>query len=316
MTRALLASMLLALTLGHAGAQTVRGEIAFSARTHLIQEADPLLSWAVRGRLEAGYQVDGLEFRLTSEPTLRFGEQPQVQDKVRFELGLQDAFMRHRDGDIDVSVGLERLALETARLSVPYSVEPVNPERVRQGVPGLRVRWFTGMTRVRGGVFVRDEQPGAAFSVRREFGPAEFEGHLTLSQGRVGAGLSGSGLLADLVLYGEAWLLTNPLDTRGALGLSGSEGSLMWTIEGAYLADTPTQEARPIILAQLDAQHGERGEWRLAGRSAFDPDGVRGQLSASYTRLERERDITLRASGQFGPEPLHLGLELDIRGFF
>ena len=41
--------------------------------------------------------------------------------------------------------------------------------------------------------------------------------------------------IVDLVLYGEAWLLTNPLDGRSAVELSGYLDTGSWTLEAAHL---------------------------------------------------------------------------------
>ncbi len=244
-------------------------------------------------------------------------------------------------GDLDLSFGIERLPLETARLSVPYSVETVGVRGVRHGVPGVRGVLYSGNWRVQGAVFYSDterdflENVTPLVSVRRAFDSFDLEAHLLYQNGLV-TGLGGSGLVGDVVVYGEAWLLTDSSLTgfsgRGALGLNGNLERGTWTLEAAYLTPgevslkdddvapaqlSPTVKPRPAVLGQVALPLGDEGDRSLSltGNAFFDPDAVRSGIGASYTLLA-DAELTLGAAARFGPEPAVATLSLGVKGFF
>lgn len=240
----------------------------------------------LRGHLEADYSVKPLDFRLVLDPTLRLTSAGPGSALV--ESGLTEAFTLYRLDNIDLSAGLERLPLQTARLSIPFRLEPVNGVRQPLGLLGARANIYLTDWRVRPGLVYRyqDDQFGGVLSVRREFGNFDLEAHVLYLDGFT-VGLGGSGLIGDIVVYGEGWLLTNPWDGRGALGLSGFAGDLLWTAEAAYAADPlettsldpdpnpnePTHlnvaNAYPQLLGQFSLPVGDAGSLE-AGRSGGD----------------------------------------------
>ncbi len=313
-----------------------RGEVAFAtASTFSTVPAQTGLTLA--GHLEAGYNVKSSDFApvdlsLVLDPSVR------VSQIVTTEPGLTELYAATTYGNFDLSAGIERLPLETARLSVPYGVETAGFRGVRRGVPGVRGVFYGGDWRVRGAVFYREitgqdflENVTPLVSLRRTFDRFDLEAH-TLYQNGLVAGLGGSGLVADVVVYGEVWLLTNPLEGRGALGLNGNLTNGTWTLEAAYLTpggvnlkddgDTipaqlsPVINPRPAVRGQVALPLGDSDmSLSLTGNAFFDPDAVRSSLGASYTRLA-DGELTLGVAARFGPEPTVATLNLRVAGFF
>jgi hypothetical protein len=293
----------------------------------------PQFGLTLAAHLTVEADLEPLRATVVLDPSVRIGNGVPI-----LEPGLTEAYVLWPQSDFDLSAGLERLALETARLSIPFGLEEVDARGLRQGVPGMRLSYYTGDWRVRGAAFYRipAEQVVPLVSVSRSFGDFELEGH-ALYAGRAIAGLGGSGLVGDLVLYGEAWLLTDPLEGRGALGLNGYLDVLSWTLEAAYLSpgegalkDDPdaepgvaalqvlNQEPRPALLAQLALPLGEAGDMSLSasGGAFFDADAVRGRVGTSFSFLGQEQELTLSALGFIGPEPLALTLGLGVKSYF
>lgn len=301
----------------------------------------PQTGWTLAGNATLEYD---LEFGDLEPVLLTAVLDPSVRadrDGLTFEPTLTEAYALAAQPDYDLSAGVERLPLETARLSIPLAVERTDPRGVRQGVPGVRVSYYLNDWRLRGAVFYQAalDTVTPLVSARRSFGDFELEAH-ALYPREVVAGLGGSGLVGDLVLYGEAWLLTDPLEGRGAAGVSGYLDAGSWTLEAAYLppgdsslkdnpdADTGTQRLaaaqvfsvapRPALLGQLAWPLGDAGDRSVAlfGGTFFDPDAVRGQASATYTATTGDQALTFTGGGAFGPEPLLLTSSLSVNQFF
>ena len=198
---------------------------------------------SLRGHLEADYELELLDFRLVLDPAVNLSDSDPENALVQY--GLTELFARYDVNDIELSAGLERLPLETARLSAPFRLEPVGDLGQPLGLLGARATLFSGDWRIRSAALyrVQDEQLGAVVSVRREFSSFDLEAHVLYLDG-FAAGLGGSGLLGEIVVYGEGWLLSDPWDARGALGLSGYWGDLLWTAEAAYAADPVDTDLR------------------------------------------------------------------------
>jgi hypothetical protein len=325
MRRIVVLFLLLAST---AGAQTRRGELALSAHVHGAG-ALPEPSWSLGGRLEASFPVAPLELAFVAEPRLRIAPRP------RLELRVSEALVRYRAGDFEVSAGLERLPLETARLSLPYAVGAPPSGGVRSGVPGLRLRWFGERTRVRLAAFHADGGPAGAASLRRELERAEVEGHVVLSGDGAALGMSGSGLLGATVLYGEVWLLTGPLEPRAALGAAGVAGDVHWTLEAAYLAPPGGHGARPTVAAALAGRAAEQVDWRVVGNACFGQasagaGSIRGSApggastgtpsltahaAAAVTYRQQDRDVRIELSALLGPFGRRLGIGVETRAY-
>lgn len=318
-----------------------RGEIEFTADSSLSAAFPAQTGLMLVGHLEAGYDLElkdlsPVSFNLVLDPNVRVGP------AVNAEPGLTELYAATTYGDFDLSVGTERLPLETARLSVPYSVETVGVRGVRHGLPGIRGVFYGGDWRVRGAAFYSDtrrdflENVTPLVSVRRTFDRFDLEVHALYQNGLV-AGLGGSGLVSDVVVYGEVWLLTDPeftnLSGRGALGLNGTLERGTWTLEAAYLTPgetslkddddldpaqlSPAVKPRPAVLGQVALPLGDEGAMSLSltGNAFFDADAVRSGIGASYTLLA-DAELTLGAAARFGPEPSVVTLSFSTKAFF
>ncbi|MDR7505948.1 MAG: hypothetical protein QN149_13570 [Armatimonadota bacterium] len=208
--------------------------------TFAVLQSGAPASWFVRGAIHMERQValGSASLHLTLDPGV-------VLDltgagATQWSSGVTEAYIQRPVGPVDLRVGVERLPLETARLMVPFSVEPGDALGTRLGRAGVRAAWTPdAATRVRAALLEHSGAVLPALSLRRQFSSWELEAHALLLPGdRTAVGAGGSGLLGSLVLYGEAWALTAPADTRYAVGISGSIRNGLWTLETGRAAAT------------------------------------------------------------------------------
>jgi len=267
----------------------------------------PGANWSLGAHLEARYNLNPLRLNLVLDPGVNFSR------LVTADLGLTELYALYREGELDVSAGLERLPLEVARLSLPYSLESLSPLGNRQGRWGARVSWNPVETRVRLGVLEDAGRLIPILSLRREFSDFELEAH-ALYPARLVMGLGGSGTVAGLVVYGETWFLLNPLDARYALGLSGSLAGSFWTLEGGYATTLPLLPASHFLAGQWLLPQGEEARWNL-GAYLLPDNPLRAQISASYIYTLSNYELNSTLAAQFGPQPWVLVFRLFLRGF-
>lgn len=284
-------------------------ELDFSSALGLNAALPPSASWGLGGHLEARLTLEPIRFNLVLDPGLQLGS-PVFSDP-----GLTEAYALFRKNDLDLSAGVERLPLEYARLSLPYSMEPVSPLGKRRGLLGLRLGWNPEATRLRLGLLQNSAGAFGILSLRREFAGFELEAHATAPSGRPTVGLGGSGTLEALVLYGEVWYFWNPSEVRYALGLSANLGDGIWTVEGGYTAASAAGPVRHLLAGQYTLPQGEDKSWNLLAKVFFDPDAVRGQLGLSLATSREDSELSVGAAAQLGPEPLALSLKVGIKLF-
>jgi hypothetical protein len=126
-------------------------------------------------------------------------------------------------------------------------------------------------------------------------------------------GLSGSGTVAGVVVYGEGWALFDPFEARYALGLSGSLGEGLWTLEGGYASFPSLLPLGPFLAGQWTLPLGEEALWNLSTYLLLDGP-VRPVLSARYAQSRPDAELSLTLSLQLGPAPA-LGFSLGVRAF-
>lgn len=279
-----------------------RLELRFSTAL-AISSLPPDASWGLGVRLETRYNLDSLRFQLVLEPGANFSR------SVTTDAGLTELYALYREGELDVSVGLERLPLEVARLSLPFSLEPVGPLGNRQGRWGVRVSWNPEATRLRLAVLEGAGRLVPVLSLRGEFSDFELEAH-ALYPSRPVLGLGGSGTLAGLVVYGEGWLLLSPLEARYMLGLSGSLGQSLWTLEGGYAGTLPGH----FVAGQWILPQGEETRWSL-GTYLWWAHALQAQLSTAYSYALSNYEFSVTLAAQFGPQPWRLLFQLNLRVF-
>jgi len=287
----------------------LRTELAFSTSFAATRLAPLGGSWNLGAHVEARYNLEPVVLNLVLDPQVRFATEPQG------DWGLTEAYLRTRIETLDFSAGIERLPLETARLSVPYSLEAVNQFGQRQGLLGVRGSWNPQSARVR--LALLEDPAGwfTALSLRQEFGGFELEGHLLAPKGRVVVGLGGSGTIEDLVVYGEVWGLSEPWETRYLLGLSGNLQDGLWTLEGGYASPTPGAPARHLLAGQVGWQQDQDSAWSLTATAFFDSDALREQAGLAYTLSSDLAEWMLALGGLFGLEPTFWTIRWSARIF-
>lgn len=285
-----------------------RLELRFTTALAVNSAFPPSALWGLGAHLEARYTLEPFGLNLVLDPGVNFA-QPVITDA-----GLTEAYGLYRQGELDLSLGIERLPLETARLSLPYSLEPLSPLGNRQGRLGARVSWNPEAARVRLALLEDSGQVMPVLSLRREFGDFEMEAHGIYRNDRVIIGLGGSGTLADLVLYGEVWMLGWPPDWHYALGLSGAWGDGIWTLEGGRAAPSALEPVRPLLAGQLSLPEGEEASWNVLGKLLFG-DALRLQAGIGYTLAIDDAQLESTLIAQIGPEPFSLRLVLGLKAF-
>ena len=307
-----------------------RGELETSANPYLIsaaQQRSSGVSFGLRLHLEADYGVGPADLRLVVDPAFQLPD--SGADTALVQVGLTEAYALYHLDTVDVSAGVERLPLETARLSVPFRLEPLGELGQPLGLVSARASVFLGDWRLRPAAVYRyqDEQAGAVLSVRREFSSFDLEAHALYLDG-FAVGLGGSGLLGELVLYGEVWLLSGPWDGRTALGLSGFWDNALWTVEAAYgpglaVSGGPIpSNAYPQLLGQFSLPLGTSGSLELnAGfglPEALLTEGRTWQLvvSSLYNHTEPDYQLSVGPTLTHGELATAYGLRLAVTTFF
>lgn len=290
----------------HAQNLETRLELRFSTAI-AISNLPPSASWGLGAQLEARYDLNPWRFRLVLNPGVSFSRTPNT------DAGLSELYLLYRENELDVSAGLERLPLEVARLSLPYSLEAVSPLGNRLGRWGARVSWNPEATRLRLALLEDASQLLPVLSLRREFGDFELEAH-ALYPTRWVLGLGGSGTVAGLVVYGEGWLLLNPLEARYALGLSGSLGEGVWTLEGGYATTLPLLPASHFLAGQWIIPQGEEASWSLTAYLLLS-NPWQFQLGSGYRYNLAEHELNASLATHFSSQSWRLLLTLSIRAF-
>ncbi len=330
-----------------------RGDIGVQLETvqsNNLQQYAFVLSGRLDFDARMAFGDSDLDLIAVTEPSVRFDsaetflpDGSSERDFVSVNLGLSEAYGLTTQGAFDVSVGVERLPLEYARLSVPLNLEPVLAENVRRGLLGARANYFNGDYRVGGGLFYDGLYPGSSdelggfASVRRSFGAFELEGFgVYAGEPIVGAGgsgiVQGLGFLEDIVVYGETWWLVDSEQARATFGATGNPSFGSWTLELAYLVPAlgsvkfegaddgagnfSTTNPRPAVLAQINWPIDAENSLTVAGASFFDDDGTRGQVSVIYSNLGFDDQLTASVTVLEGPEPLTVVGSVGVQYFF
>lgn len=286
-------------------------ELELSATSTILQGVSPSTIWAARVHVDATQPTGPATLRLVLDPAV------WNDGSAHFISGLTEAYLLFRGGSTLLSAGVERIPLEVGRLTLPFSIEPVDALGERSGLAGMRVIWYPDeSTRLRLALVEHQESFTPLLSVRRQFPAFELEGHILGFDGRTALALGASGLAGRVVMYGEIWALTSPQDWRYAFGVSGSIRGGIWTVETGYASVLPGHPPRHQVAAQLAQQLWDNQSLSLTGRLFWDPDAVRSQAGAEYTRTFNDYELKVLVGGQFGPEPAQGTIETVLRIFF
>jgi hypothetical protein len=307
----LTAMLLAALVLGTPGdaAAAPRISLEVTPITFLQRGTPAVTLLRALVHVEAQYVRSGTSFNLTLDPGVLldlsgFGT-------TEWAWGVTEAYAQHRRGAFDLRLGIERLPLETARLMIPFSIEDVDVLGTRHGRAGVRAVWHPdSATRLRAALLEHAGGLYPAVSLRRQFASFELEGHaLSLPLGRTAAGVGGSGLVGALVVYGEAWTLTAPAETRYAIGFSGSIRDGLWMLEAGNAASAavarliPGTGISPQLAGQISHRISDEVSVTGTARALADPDALRGQLTVHLTRTAGNADYTVSVTSLLGPAP-------------
>jgi len=280
--------------------------------------------------LEVKLELTPITLNLVLDPAARVDD--QGNQGALIEPGLTEAFLQWRRGTLRASAGIERLPLQSARLTVPFGIEPSGKTGLPQGLLGARFIYAAGGWRLRPAAFITSPldapKVGGVLSIRRYFTSFDLEAHVVYLDG-FRFGLGGSGLVGDLVLYGEGWLLLAPLAGRGAVGLSGFLGDGLWTIEVAFapLPSSVPLPGGPTAIPQLQGQfslpQGDAGNWNFTAgaglaTSRLNPGSgaLQGLIGFGYSQADDDYQLTIGPTVIFSETATIYGLNLDLRGFF
>lgn len=284
----------------------VRAEVEVASGAALVARGPltpTIVGVTVRAHVAAAWDLGPVELRATLDPIARVDG--TVPASASFEPGLTEALLAVPLEAAELQVGLLLHPVQTARLSVPVRLEATNGAGAPEGLLGAGATIYFDAWRVRPAALyrVRDGAWGGGASVRRDMRVFDLEAHLYWLD-RLAVGLGASGLANDVVLYGEAWLVSDPWAVRGAVGSSGFAGPALWTVEAAYapLGTGPTHG--PQLLGQidmpLDADTGialdARLAWAVAEGAATAGADLHSRGTVRLYRAEPEATASIAAS--------------------
>ena len=267
--------------------------------------------------LDFSYELDALTLKLLMEPSAALN----TNGIASLKNGLREVYASYRFDTVDVSVGLERLPLETARLSVPFSItnalDVQDPNELKgffDGIWSARSTWYLDDNQIRIAGFYREEQEriGSVVSFKRFFDSFDAQAIIVYDD-YLAFGLNGSTLIEDIVLYGESWFLldapvqnaseigTRESSMRGLLGATGYLDDGLWTIEAGYMPSQFSPTSIPQLLAQYQLPQ-DATTWTINSGLAYIDSGansnnIAGLLSINSNFLEDDSSagVTLSA---------------------
>lgn len=300
------------------GVQRVATELGVQTRVPL----------RIRARLE-------LDVPLTSDVTLEAIALPALGagsggDDPLLRHGLQEALLRVRLRDLDVTAGLERWPLGEMRLAPVVALDVRMEGGEPRGLLGARLTAFLHPWRARLGLAaptgddLLPDRWGGVASVRLDAGAATVEAHAFVTE-RPGVGLTASGSAGDHVVFGEAWLLAEPWDVRGGVGASGYAGDLLWTVEGTWAPEDGAlkRPARPAVRAGGSVPVGRDGSLELGVGAAWPTSAAATSGRAvvldgavAWTIDRPEATLTVRPTVRHGNGVTAAGATLSLTSYF
>lgn len=239
----------------------VRGSLGGSVLYQGLAGEDSRLLGVLEGRLEMRVIPAGSSAwwaTVTAEPRLTL-DPVGDGERVTGSAGLTEAVVGVRFDIADFYVGRLNLPLETARLTLPYTLTPPDRAGRRPGITGARTDVYLGSSRLQlAAVRVADEW-APLIGVRHAALGWEATAHLLRRGNDLVAGAGWSGLVGSTVVYGEGWSVSGEPGLRYSLGATGYMGDLLWTAEIARAAFVPGAEAEgslaPVPLAAAQLSH-------------------------------------------------------------
>ncbi len=242
----------------------VRGEIGGFVVHHHVDAGAPQLLGVLESRVEARMDPKG--------PVAAFPEWwAEATAEPRWVLDLTKAggkteasvvwtrgLAGFRFPAVDLYVGRFGLPLETARLTLPYTLTPPDEAGRRPGADGIRADVYLKAGRLQLVGAWDGEAWTPVVGWRRAALGWELTGHLLRSESGLVAGAGWSGLAGSTVVYGEGWRVAGEAGIRFSVGATGYVGDLLWTAEVARAPFNPAsgsatsrQAPRPLVAVQL-----------------------------------------------------------------
>lgn len=284
-------------------------------------------------RLDATVAVaPSVELRAVVAPTVGVGRPGDPIDAVASSLGVQDLYLRFDvdRSNLETSFGFRRWPVGELRLEPAIRLGQVDGFGTQLGWLGGQATVFAHPWRVRLGVgapvdaTLKPSDVGAVAAVRWDVATWTLEAH-AFHMGRSGGGLTASGTVGNQVVYGDAWLLAEPLELRGGAGIAGYVGDLLVTAEGAWAAagGALDSDARPSLRLALQAAPTRDLSIDASAGVAWPDDprapGSRtpiGDAAISLSLSTSDAVLSLTPNARVGGGSSVLGTTLTLRTFF
>lgn len=271
-------------------AMDVWGSVDVGVQHRSIEGVDPQTVAAARGRVEIRAALDPWIAFWVLEPQAQAGLAGGSGDPSG-SIGVTEGFVGYRTSSMDISAGRLSLPIETARLTVPYTLMPPDEAGRKTGRDGLRADFYWGSSRAWGALVNDGDHWMPVASLRHHFlGANVFSGweaaaHLVGRDEGVAAGLGWSGLVGSTVVYGESWKVPGEGELRYALGASGYLGDALWTGEVARAPLVPGGSPGAlgtdpsVFLAALQLSYAPASGLVLTADATVELEGLVGGAS-------------------------------------
>lgn len=236
----------------------------------------------------------------------------------------------------DVYAGRFPLPLETARLTLPFTVTSYDEAGRRPGVDGVRTDVYLPAGRLQLAVLRLDEAWSPLVGWRQQLAGWEALGHLLWGNDGPAAGVGASGLIGSTVVYGELWTLAGEQGLRASVGATGFLGDLLWTAELARAPFPPPGaqglSSLPVSLGATQVTYALAPGWTVVADASIVLDdevpGGHGSplqqerahewgVTFTYDLLPGQAELELSVRRQVRPPgPAALGAVVALRGFF
>jgi len=252
------------------------------------------------------------------------------------DLVVTEAYAAFRFPAADLWVGRFPLPLETARLTLPFTMTPYDEAGRRPGSDGVRADVYFPSGRLHLAAVRQRDRWTPLIGWRQQLAGWEATAYV-LSRGEgLAVGAGASGLVGSTVVYGEAWRLPGEDGLRGTVGATWYWREMLWTAElaraGFPSAGAPGSGATPMLQAAFQLAYAPRPGWTVTGHAAVvlepNPPGAGGAKSSlerphrlggsvTYELVPGRAELELSASRWVWPlHPMVLGVSLALRWFF
>lgn len=299
------------------------GTVALSLHHQRVGGAQGATTGALEGRLETRAAWGRWWASLALEPRARVdftagggggsgggsgggaGSTPAVDGSV----SVTEALVAYRAGAVDLYAGRVTLPVETARLTVPYTLTPPDERGRRIGLEGVRADLYVGSNRLQLAAVRLSGRWTPVAALRHASAGWEVSGRLLVEEDGLAAGVGWSGLIGEVVAYGEIWRVPGEADPRYSAGASGYVGDGLWTAELARAPLLP-MTGPPVPHAALEVAYAPLPGFRVVAGAAASLGGVGGGGPAT---IEEEPARRWGIAATYELEPGVSEIELSVQ---